>query len=75
MPVDQPHAALTTTAKAWQDDGRFAIALVLLLIALNLLVSVWLAPVLTIQPVAAPIPQAAPAVTILNELNPPESNQ
>ena len=64
-----------TPQKPWQDDGRFAIALVLLLVAVNLLASAWLSPA---EPSAKPVvsPQLkAPAVTILNELNPPESNQ
>lgn len=75
-PVDQPHESLTITVKAWQDDGRFALALVLLLMAFNLLVSVWLAPVAShVQPVATTTPSVAPAVTILNELNPSESSQ
>ena len=64
-----------TAQKPWQDDGRFAIALVLLLVAINLLASAWLSPA---QPQAKPVvsPQLkAPAVNILNELTPPESNQ
>ncbi len=76
-PPEKADIATSIPSKPWQDDGRFAIALVLLLVAVNLLVILWLTPAAPPPAmVHSQTPEAGiPGVTILNELNPPESNQ
>jgi hypothetical protein len=61
----------------WQDDGRFAIALVFLLVVINVLAVAWLVPSTPVAKSTFTTTQkaATPVVTILNELNPPESYQ
>ncbi len=85
LPRHQPHIAaeappITSPApeRPWQDDGRFAITLLILVIAINLVLSTWLTgiPRTTTPPVVASDVTTKPtAPVILNELNPPESNQ
>lgn len=65
-------------SRTWQEDGRFAITLLAIVIGINLILSAWLSPTantpsITHTPVATLKTPQQPV--ILNELNPPESNQ
>lgn len=73
-----PSTPIPQPPRAWQDDGRFAITLLALVIGINLLVSAWLSTITPEKSVAlleANTPKKPTGVVILNELNPPESNQ
>lgn len=74
-PPTETNSVMAT--QSWQDDGRFAIALVVVVVAINLLASMWLVPAAPphLKPVMTAEREIVPAVTILNEMNPPESYQ
>lgn len=57
----------TPVFRAWQDDGKFAVTLLGIIIVVNLLVSTWLAaisPAKTVATSAAPVTAAASASSV-----------
>jgi len=65
-----------TPERSWQDDGRFALTLLAIVISINLALSAWLSGITPTNPTPVANAPAKPMnVVILNELNPPESNQ
>lgn len=56
--ADIPHMAAASgtepAARHWQDDGRFAVALLVIVIAVNLLVTAWLGSMQPDAPAPAP---------------------
>ncbi|MDX2095700.1 MAG: hypothetical protein SFW64_07175 [Alphaproteobacteria bacterium] len=68
-----PPTPVAPALPQWQDDGHFAIALLAIIIAVNVAVSLWLAPGSAqapdaAAPVALPAAGAAPAVHVLDAL-------
>lgn len=43
LAAPMPIVAATPASKPWQDDGRFAVALLTIIILMNVLVTLWLA--------------------------------
>lgn len=65
-----PH---TPALRPWQDDARFAFALLAIVIIVNLALSVWLAPKTTVSPAASPAPIALVTPIAEPALSKPES--
>lgn len=67
-----PAVQATPSARAWQDDGRFAVALLAIVIVVNVAVSIWLSAMSppAVAPAASPEIAAAPATdTLIHELS------
>ena len=68
--ADSPGAPLpsVTLAPLWQDDGRFAVALLAIIITVNVVVSVWLSMIATTPgtPASLPTTQSTPSTSTID---------